>query len=49
MDYTNILNAINSKLGDIITILNSSKTDEYIQIIIAALIFIVLIKLTKGV
>jgi len=49
MDYTNILNGIYSKLGDILTALTSTKTDEYIQIIIAILILLLLYKLTKGV
>lgn len=49
MDYTNILNSIYSRLGDILTALTSSKMEEYTTIIIALLIMLVLYKMTKGV
>lgn len=49
MDYTNILNAIYSRLGEILSILTSSKSEEYIQVIIAILLLGLIFKLTRGI
>lgn len=49
MDYTNILNAINSKLGSILELLQDTKISTYIQVIIAIILIKMVIDLGKGI
>ena len=40
MDYSSVLNSIDSKLSDIITLLSNIKSSEYLEVLIIIMLFI---------